>query len=51
MEGPENKLGLNRSYSKINNFSLMQSLNISSVTDDRSQALAKEIPEMKCVHF
>ena len=46
-EALEYKLGFNRSYSKINNFSLMQSLNISSLTDDSSQNLANKIPEMK----
>ena len=40
MEALENKLGFNRSYSKINNFILMQSLNISSLTDNGLQALA-----------
>ena len=47
MEAPENKLGFNRSYSKINNFSLMQSLNISSLTDDSLQNCANKIPKMK----
>ena len=47
MEAPENKLDFNRSYSKINNYSLMQSLNISSLTDDSLQNLASKIPEMK----
>ena len=51
MEAPENKLDFKRSCSKINNFSLMQSQNISSLTDDRLQNLANEIPEIKCVYF
>ena len=49
MEVPENKLGFNISYSKIKNFHLMQSLNISSLTDERLQQLVNEIPEMKHV--
>ena len=47
IEATEYKLGFNRSYSKINNFSLMQSLNISSLTDEKLQILANKIPEMK----
>ena len=47
IEATECKLGLNRSYSKINNFSLMQSLNISSLIDERLQILADKIQEMK----
>ena len=47
-EEPEYRLGFNRSYSKkINNFSLMQSLNISSLTDNRLDVLSIKIPEMK----
>ena len=38
MESTENKSGFNRSYSKINNFSLMQSLQISSLTDENLKA-------------
>ena len=34
-EATEYKLGFNRSYSKCNSLSLMQSLNISSLTDDK----------------
>ena len=49
MEALENKLGFNRSYSKINNCSLMHSLNISSITDDHLQNVASRIPEMKHV--
>ena len=44
LEAPENKLGFNKSYSKINNFCLMQSPNISSLTDEN---IANKIPEMK----
>ena len=51
VEATEYKLGFRRSYSKINNFSLMQSLSISSITDDRSQILANKIPEMKHIQF
>ena len=47
MEALKIKLGSNRSYLEINNFSLMQSLNISSLTDDNLQNLASKIPEMK----
>ena len=47
IETSENKLGFNRSYSKINNFSLMQSLDISSITDENLKSLANEIPQMK----
>ena len=49
MEVLENKFGFNRLYSKINNFSLIQSLNVSSITDGRLQALVNEIPEIKQV--
>ena len=45
------ELDFNRSYFKINNFSLMQSLNISSLTDDRLHALANEIPEISLCPF
>ena len=45
----EYKLGFNRSNSKINNFILMQSLNISSLTDNKLHVLANKIPEMKHV--
>ena len=49
---PQLKLGFNRSYKKkINNFSLMQSFNLSSLTDDKLQDLALEIPEMKKCQF
>ena len=41
-EATEYKLGFNRSYSKINNFCLMQSLNISSLLDDKLQILANK---------
>ena len=34
MKAPESKLGFHRSYPKINNFSLMQSINVSNFTDD-----------------
>ena len=49
IEAPEHKLGFNRSYSKINNFCLMQSINISSLTDNGLDALGNKIPEMKHV--
>ena len=48
-EATEYKLDLNRSYSKINNFGLMLSLNISSIVDDKFQVLANKILEMKHV--
>ena len=51
IEVPKYILGFNRSDSKINNVSLMQSLNVSSLTDDRLQILGNKIPEMKCVNF
>ena len=35
IEAPEYRLGLNRSYSKIDNLSLIQSLNISSLRDEK----------------
>ena len=41
-EAAEYKTGFNRPYSKINNFSLMQFLNISSLTDNKLQILAKK---------
>ena len=43
----EYKLGFNRSYSTINNFSSMQALNIPSLTGNGLEALASKIPEMK----
>ena len=43
----ENKLGFNRSYSKINNFILMQSLDISGLHYDNLKILAHKIPEIK----
>ena len=43
----ENRLGFNRSYYKIDNFSLMQSLNISNIKDHDLQAIVTKIPEMK----
>ena len=49
IETMENILGLNRSYSKINNFNLMQSLHISSTSDDALQSLANKILKMKQV--
>ena len=48
-ESPEYGLGFNGSYSKIDNFSLMQSLNISSLTDNGLETLTSKIPEMKHV--
>ena len=47
MESQENKLGFNRSYPKINNFSLIQCLNISNLTDYSLQKMANKIPQMK----
>ena len=43
----ENKLGFNRSNSKINNFSLMQSLDVSSTSDETLKSLANKKLEMK----
>ena len=51
IETSEYKLGFNRSYSKINNFILMLSLNISSLRDNKLQVLVEKIPEMKHVNF
>ena len=48
---PEYKLVFDRSYSKTNNFSLMQAVNVSSLTDEGLKVLANKIPEMKCVNF
>ena len=45
------KLGFNRSYSKINNFSLMKSLNISSLMDDKLQHLAKNAGNETYINF
>ena len=47
LETPEHKLGFNRSYSKIDSFYLMQTLNLTSLTDEKLQALAHKILEMK----
>ena len=46
---PQYKLSFNRS--KINNFSLIQSLNLSSLMDDKLQDLAHRIPEIKHMSF
>ena len=43
------KLGFNMAYLEITNFSLMQSLNISSLTDNKLQDLANNILYMKHV--
>ena len=43
----ENKLGFNRSYSEIDNFSIMQTLDISSTSDKTLISLADKILEMK----
>ena len=51
IDAPEYKLGFNRPYLKMNNFSLMQSLNISILTDNGIEVLANKIPEMKHVSF
>ena len=47
IETPQHKLGFNRSYSKIDNFNLMQSLNLTSLIDNKLQDLAHKILEMK----
>ena len=47
IEATEYLLGFNKSYLKINNFSLMQSLNITSLTDNGLQILANKILGMK----
>ena len=47
METPQCNLGFNRSYSKINNFNLMKTLNLTSITNDKLQDLAHKVPEMK----
>ena len=49
MEATEIRLGFNRSCSKINNFSLLQSLDRSSLTNDNFNSIANKIPEMKHV--
>ena len=46
---PERKLGFNRSYCKIKNFRLVQSLNISNLNDHKLWTIATKIPKMK--HF
>ena len=48
-ESSKSKLGFNRSYSKIDNFSIMQALNVSSHVDNKLEALASKIPEMTYV--
>ena len=50
-EATEYILGFNRSYAKFDNFSSMQSLNISSLMDDKLQELAHKILQMKHVNF
>ena len=47
IETPQYKIGFNRSYSKISNFSLMQYLNLSCLMDNKLQDLAHKISEMK----
>ena len=47
IETPQYKIGFNRSCSKINNLSLMQCLNLSSLMDNTLQDLAHKILEMK----
>ena len=47
-ESPQ-KLGFNRSYSKIDNFSIMQTKNILSLMDYKLKVLVCKIPEMKHV--
>ena len=47
IETPQYKLGFSRSYSNINNLSLMQSSNLSSLIDDKLQDLSHKILEMK----
>ena len=47
IETPQYKLGFNRSYAKVNNFNLMQSLNLSSLMNDKLQNVAPKISEMK----
>ena len=47
IKASENRLRFNRLYSKIGNFSLMQSLNISNLQDHDLQAIATKISEMK----
>ena len=37
IETPQHKLGFNRSYSKIDNFNLIQSLNLTSIIDKKCQ--------------
>ena len=49
IEATEYKLGFNRSYSKMDNFSFMQSLNISSLTDNKLHILANKFLEIKHV--
>ena len=44
-----NQLGFKGSHSKIDNFSLMQTLNILSLIDYKLEVLASKIPEMKHV--
>ena len=47
METPQHKLGFSTSYSKIDNFNLMQTLNLSSLTEDKFQDFAHKILAMK----
>ena len=47
VESPQHKLGFNRSYSKIDNFSLMQTLNLTSLTNEKLQDLAHKFMEIK----
>ena len=49
IEVTEYKLGFNRSNSKINNSIFKQSLNISSLFDNKLQILDNKIPKMKHV--
>ena len=51
IEATEYKGGFNRSYPKNDKFSLMQSLNISSLMGDKLQDLAHKIPEINMYQF
>ena len=47
MEIPQNEYGFGKSYSKIDNFNLMQTLNLTRLTNVKLQDLAHKILKMK----
>ena len=51
VEIPKHKLGFNRSYSKIINFNLMQTLNLTSIPNDKLQDLTHKISQIEQMSY